>query len=48
MKKVRSFLNLELDLSLSRSTTLQGHFLAISDLLIVDFQIAQNGFSGTC
>ncbi len=27
---------------------LQGYFLVISDLLIVDFNITQNGFSGTC
>ena len=47
MKKVRSLLNLDLDLSLSRSTILQWPFLVISDMLVVDFQIIRNGFSGT-
>ena len=32
----------------SRPAILQGYFLVISDLLIVDFNITQNGFSGTC
>ena len=31
-----------------RSTILQGHFLVISDLLVVDFQITHNGVSVTC
>jgi len=31
----------------SRSATLQEHVLVISDLLVVDFQIMHNGFSGT-
>jgi hypothetical protein len=48
MKKVGSLLNLDLDLSLSRSAILQGHFLVISDLLVDDFNITQNGFLGTC
>jgi hypothetical protein len=32
----------------SRSTTLQGHVLVITGLLVVDFKIPQNGFLGTC
>ena len=47
MKKVRSLLNLNLDLSLSRSTILQWHFLIILGMLVVDFPITHNGFSGT-
>jgi hypothetical protein len=27
---------------------LQGRFLITSDMLVVDFKITQNGFSGTC
>ena len=32
----------------SRSAILQEHFLVISDLLVVDSNITQNGFSGAC
>jgi len=48
MKKVRSLLNLDLDLSLSRSTILQWHFLVILGMLVVDSPITHTGFSGTC
>ncbi len=34
-------------ISPSRSAILQGHVLVISDLLVVDFHITHNGFSGT-
>jgi hypothetical protein len=30
----------------SRWAILQGHFLVISDMLVVDFHIIHNGFSG--
>jgi hypothetical protein len=31
----------------SRSASLEGHFLVISDMLVVVFHITYNGFSGT-
>lgn len=48
MKKVRSLLNHDLDLSLSRSTILQWHFLVILGMLVFDSPIPHNGFLGTC
>jgi hypothetical protein len=38
----------QINLSLqSRSASLQGHFLVISNMLVVVFHITDNGFSGT-
>jgi len=32
----------------TRSAILQTRFLITSDMLVIDFKITQNGFSGTC